>query len=153
VTYDITVEHIEPQRAAAMRGTTTPAEIGPALAQILPTIGRAIQEQEVKPAGAPFCRYFSFSPEKVELEGGIAVQSPIRPFGEVQDIELPGGEVVTTWHIGPYEKLGGAWDALRAWLAEQGREPAGPGWEVYWTDPGEVSDPNDLRTQIIWPLR
>jgi effector-binding domain-containing protein len=153
VKYEITIEHIEPQRAAAMRATTVPAEIGPTLAKVLPTVGMQLHEQGVKAAGPPFCRYHEFTPERVELEGGITVQAPIRPTAEVRDIELPGGEVVTTVHTGPYTTLGDAWDALRAWLAGSGREPASAGWEVYMNDPGEVPDPKEYETKIFWPLR
>ena len=153
MTYAVTVERIEPQPAATMRGTTTPAEIGPTLARILPAVGGQIFAQEVKPAGPPFCRYHSFSPERVDLEGGITVQSEVQSAGDVQAIELPGGEVATTLHLGPYEKLGEAWDAMRAWFETEGREPAGPGWEVYLNDPGEVPDPQDYQTRIIWPVR
>jgi effector-binding domain-containing protein len=42
--------------------------------------------------------------------------------------------------------------ALEAWIAEQGRRPAGAPWEVYWSDPREEPDSARWRTEIVWPI-
>lgn len=39
-----------------------------------------------------------------------------------------------------------------SWAVEQGRQPAGGPWEVYFTDLNEVPDPAQWRTQIFLPL-
>ena len=58
----------------------------------------------------------------------------------------PAGTVATVVHWGAYDKLGGAYDALRKWSKETGRVFAGPFWEVYghWSD-----DPAQVRTDIF----
>ena len=41
---------------------------------------------------------------------------------------------------------------VEQYLEEQGLEPSGALREIYLTDPGEVPDPADWKTQIIWPF-
>jgi effector-binding domain-containing protein len=57
-----------------------------------------------------------------------------------------------TWHVGPYVELGKAYRALDAWLAEQGKKPTGPPWEVYWTGPAEEEDSAKWRTEVGYPI-
>jgi AraC family transcriptional regulator len=55
-------------------------------------------------------------------------------------------------HSPYYDGLNEANAAVYAWIQEQGLVVAGPPWEVYVTDPGEVPDPQDWRTEIFWPV-
>ena len=57
-----------------------------------------------------------------------------------------------TIHAGPYEGLGEAHKALERWIDEQGLAAAGPAWELYLTDPGEVPDPADWQTKVVCPV-
>ena len=49
--------------------------------------------------------------------------------------------------------LAAAYDAITAWMGQQGREPAGAPWEAYWTGPDTVTDPAEYRTEVLWPIR
>ena len=40
---------------------------------------------------------------------------------------------------------------MMAWVAGQGRAPAGPTWEIYLDDPQEVA-PDQLKTELYVPL-
>jgi effector-binding domain-containing protein len=72
--------------------------------------------------------------------------------GNVVPAELPEGEVVTTTHIGPYEGLPQAYEALQAWMRREGKEPAtNLMWEEYVTGP--ETPPPETRTIIYWPVR
>jgi effector-binding domain-containing protein len=61
----------------------------------------------------------------------------------------PAGTVATTAYFGPYDRMSSAHDAILRWARENGREFAGPSWEVYdhWSD-----DPAKLRTDIFYLL-
>ncbi|HET6229407.1 MAG TPA: GyrI-like domain-containing protein [Longimicrobiaceae bacterium] len=69
--------------------------------------------------------------DEVEVDFGVGVTAPFPPAGPVQYAELPTGEVATTTHWGDYGRLGEAHAAVIAWCQANGREPAGPRWEVY----------------------
>jgi effector-binding domain-containing protein len=62
----------------------------------------------------------------------------------------PAGAVATTVYMGPYNQMKAAHEAIHQWVRENGREYAGPSWEVYghWNE-----DPAKLRTDIFYLLR
>lgn len=70
--------------------------------------------------------------------------------GDVVPVELPGGDVATTTHVGSYESLGEVYEALRAGARAQDRavDVEGPVWEEYWNEPSTES----ARTVVFWPL-
>ena len=61
----------------------------------------------------------------------------------------PAGTVATTIHMGPYNQMKPAHQAIHQWARENERQLAGPSWEVYghWSD-----DPAQLRTDIFYLL-
>ena len=92
------------------------AELGAMLSEILPEVWRYIRKSGVAPSGPPFTRYHGFDNDRVDIEGGLPVPTPLP--GEVASSpgSLPGGPVATTVHLGPYDRLPDAHDALHVWL-------------------------------------
>lgn len=153
MSYEIEIQEIDAQPAATIRVTTTPDKIGPTLAEILPEVGQYLKRAGAQSAGAPFARYYTYDRDTVDMEGGVTVREAVGGEGRVQATELPGGTVATTRHVGPYTSLHRAWRAIRTWMAENGREESGAGWEVYVTDPGEELDSAKWETVIVCPIR
>jgi effector-binding domain-containing protein len=153
---------LTPQPSVAVRQQQPMAEMN--LAELfdthLPNIADQIANLGGTPAGPPYGRYHQFGPDQVDVEIGIPVAAPVanlRPLaeceaGEMGSTELPGGEAAVVIHRGSYDTLSGEYDALHDWIHAQGRDE-GPGpWESYVDDPSEVSDPAQLRTEVVWPL-
>jgi effector-binding domain-containing protein len=46
-----------------------------------------------------------------------------------------------------------AFQALQAWMAASGEEPAAAARERYLTNRDDGVDPSAYRTEIVWPLR
>ena len=151
--YEIEIRRLEAQPMVSIRTSCQAAEIGGTLAEILPEVFRYVRKHNVFPSGPPFTRYHGFDADKVDIEGGMPVSAPLEGEGRITAGELPGGEVVTTIHKGPYEELPAAHDALDNWIAKNDRESAGAQWESYVTDPGEEPDPNKRETELLWPIR
>jgi hypothetical protein len=61
----------------------------------------------------------------------------------------PAGTVATTVHIGPYNQMKPAHEAIHQWARDNNRQLAGPSSEIYghWSD-----DPANLRTDIFYLL-
>ena len=84
------------------------------------------------------------------VEVGVEVTRSFSAPGPVVSSALPAGEVAMVVHRGAYERLDSAHRAVRRWCASNGRELAGPRWEVYgdWHD-----DPTQLETEVYYLLR
>jgi len=150
--YEVGVREVQPQAMVSIRVTTTPAEIGGVLGEVLPEAWGYLEERGIHPAGPPFARYHEFREDRVEVEAGLPVAEAVTGEGRISAGTLPGGEVAATWHVGSYDTLSTAYEALEAWIGGQGRKPAGAPWEVYWTDPGETPDPAEWKTEVLWPI-
>jgi effector-binding domain-containing protein len=126
----------------------------------LPAAFAKAQELGATMAGAPFGRYHRFGPDIVDVEVGIPVAAwpdGLRPLSEVEPgeigrSELPAGPTARYVNRGSYDTLKDAYDGLHEWIHGQGRDE-GPGpWESYVDDPGTVTDPAQLKTEVYWPV-
>ncbi len=140
------------QSVASIRVKCSPQEISATLAVVLPEIMAHLNASGAKMTGVPFSRYHAFGAAEIDLEAGLPVAKPIAEKGRVKNSELPAGRTVTAWHIGPYEQLGDAHRSLQAYLEANRLKSRGGPWEVYWTDPGMVTDPSKWRTQLFMPI-
>ena len=88
--------------------------------------------------------------EPMDVDFGVEVTGPFDGEGEVVPTQTPAGEVVSTVHIGPYDRLADAYRAIEAWREAHGREFAGHSWEIYG-DP--TDDPATLEVRVVYLLR
>jgi AraC family transcriptional regulator len=150
--YEIEVKQAEPQHVLCIRETTTQEALGSTLGRLFGAVREHLEELDVEPQGPPFARYPKFEEDDVEVEAGFPVPGPLAETDEITNDELQGGQLASTWHVGPYETLYKAHAALEAWIEEQNRAPAGAPWEIYWTDPEEVPEPDQWKTEVVWPV-
>jgi effector-binding domain-containing protein len=153
--YEFEMKEVDPQPIVAIRATTTPAELGGQFATWLPAVRRFVEERGLRLAGPSVARYHDFREDFVDVEAGYVVEDPgkgVEGEDAISLSELPGGTVAATWHLGPYDTISQAFDALHEWIHGQGKgEGSGP-WEIYWTSPREEPDSSKLRTEIRWPV-
>jgi effector-binding domain-containing protein len=88
----------------------------------------------------------------LDVEIGFPVSGSLPGKGEIQPGEIPGGQAATTLHVGSYEELGPAYEALAQWIDDNGYEAIGVAYEMYLTDPAETPA-EELKTQIVFPLK
>ena len=152
--YDIEQRTLPEQPTMVIRGKVKLEDIPSFLGRVYSTVERQVNESGAHAIGAPFARYRALDPEyrEFEIEAGVPVLVAAPGHGEVHGSSLPGGPAAVTVHIGPYERLESAYDAITAWLEQQGATPNGPAWEVYHTDADEQPDPATWHTEIFQPL-
>jgi len=87
--------------------------------------------------------------EPMNIDFGVQVLRPFEPEGDVRCIATPGREVAKTVHVGPYDRLSDAHNAIHAWCAANNGKIAQASWETYadWTE-----DPALLETTIKYLL-
>jgi AraC family transcriptional regulator len=144
---------LSPQTVAFMRRLAPLDHVGAVLHQALPTVWQYVSQQGVTPTGAPYARFLPAEGAQYVIEAGLPIPHHIPAQGEIEVSELPGGEVVEAVHVGPYDGLHATYKALATWIETQGKQPAGPPWEVYVTDPGLQPDATKWETQIFWPVK
>ena len=142
------VEH--PKRTAAVvRVEGRLDELPKLMGEAFHLTEQAIGESGAVVAGPPFARYLEFG-ERVIAEVGFPFEGTLVPTDRVWEATLPGGRLVTTTHVAPYDQLGQAWERTMAWISEHELVATGPGWECYLTGPDESGSPV---TEILWPIR
>jgi effector-binding domain-containing protein len=85
----------------------------------------------------------------IVVDFGVEVTRPFAQSGDVVSTETPAGRVASALHIGPYERLAEAHQAIHAWAAANDATIAGKSWEIYG-DPTE--DPAKLETRVEYLL-
>jgi effector-binding domain-containing protein len=85
----------------------------------------------------------------ITVDFGVQVVRQFEQEFDVRCVETPGGEVVTTLHRGPYNRLLEAHTAIDDWCQRNGKRIGGFSWEIYgdWID-----DPNKLETTVVYLL-
>jgi hypothetical protein len=145
-TYAVHIEDVAEQLLAASRERTTMRRVSQDIRRLLEAPWALIRERpELRRGGHNVALYH----DAATVEVGIQIVAPFAPTDLVVCSATPAGTVATTAHLGPYDALGYAHDAVHAWCARSQRRLAGPFWEIYgdWND-----DPSQLRTDVLYLL-
>jgi effector-binding domain-containing protein len=152
MTYKCELVDQSAQPTLSIRTNTSIKELPQELGKAYGAIGQYMGELGEQPAGAPYAAYFTFSMESMDIEIGFPVGGSLPGKGEIQSGDIPAGKVAQTIYTGPYNKIEPAYNALTAFVEQQGYEATGVAYEFYLNDPGEVA-PDELLTQIVFRLK
>jgi len=149
--YEVVVETVQAELLAAVRARAPVGGVAqvwkPALDQVWVFL-RA--NSDLRPGHNLFLYHHAERRnEPMEIDFGVQVSRRFEPQGNVRCIETPAGEVATTVHVGPYDRLGDAHDAIHAWCAANNRKIGRASLETYgdWNN-----DPALLETTIKYLL-
>lgn len=146
--YQIESRNPPEQPTAVVRGHVTLDRIGEwmgaAYGEVYGYLGRA----RAAPCGPPFGR-FTVVGDGVDVEAGVPISARVDPYGRVEPSTLPGGPHAAVLHVGPYDSVGPAYEAVDSWIRAHGYVPAGMAWENYLSDP--ATDPEQIRTEVVEP--
>jgi effector-binding domain-containing protein len=149
--YAVSVETAQAELVAAVRVKVPISEIARAWKPALDQVWAFLKANGGLRAGHNVFLYHHAERrgEPMNVDFGVQVAQPFERQGDVQCIETPAGEVARTVHIGPYDRLGDAHDAIHAWCAANNRKIAPASWEIYgdWN-----TDPALLETTIKYLL-
>jgi len=140
------------QAALVSRAVTPVSELPAVLGRAYGAIAQYMAESGVDPAGPPFVAYYNVDMQALDIEAGFPVARRVPGRGEIEASEIPGGRSAACMHVGPYDEVGPAYQALSRWIAEHAFTPTGVAYEYFLDDPAEVR-PAELRTQVVMPLR
>jgi effector-binding domain-containing protein len=149
--YDIRLEHLGSRPLAVVRRRASLQELAKVVPAACGTVWNVMRQQKVAGAGRHVAVYWD---DEINLEVGVEVETPFAGHGEVVGSARPAGSVATATHLGPYNRLHEAHQAIRQWCANNGYNLAGPNWEIYghWIDEWNT-DPAKIRTDVFYVLK
>ena len=150
--YQIALLELETQPIISIRGRHAQTEIPSFLGRSFGLLFGHLKLLGVDPAGPPFVIYHAFGPAGMDAEVCVPVASTVSAAGGVEGRILPAMTVARTLHVGPYEDLGGAYDAVTDWIRGRGFELAGPMRERYLNGPGDNITPAEYQTEVEIPV-
>jgi AraC family transcriptional regulator len=122
--------------------------IGPLYGELFGWLGA----KGIPPSGAPWTRYLGMGSDDVEMEVAAPVAVMPGPAGRIVVGEMASCDYLRTLHIGPYETIDAAYNAIVEAMHDRGLMPSGATWEVYLTDPGNEPDPSKWQTMVYCPV-
>lgn len=104
------------------------------------------------PAGMPYAAYFNLDKNALDIEAGFPVAKSFEGREGIKPGIIPAGKYVSTLHVGSYDSVKAAYDALVQWAKDNGFEPSGIVYEYYLNDPS--SDPSIIpETEVRFQLK
>jgi effector-binding domain-containing protein len=148
----VTVRQVNARTLAAVRRQVRIGEVGSAWGPALDQVWAFLRCQPgLRSDGHNVFLYHHPSQRgaPMEVDFGVEVTRRFEPSGEVRPVETPAGEVAMAVHVGGYDRLKEAHDAVHAWAAANRRAIGGQSWEIYgdWSD-----DPSKVETTVVYLL-
>lgn len=149
---NVVVTSVESRKLAAVRRQVERGGVGAAWKPALDRVWAFLRAHpDLRSDGHNvFVYHHPRAPElPMDVEFGVEVTRAFEPDGEVVPTTTPAGEVAIAVHVGSYDGIHLAHDAIHEWRAREGRAFAGISWEIYgdWSD-----DPEKLETTVCYLL-
>ena len=151
MTYHIENRTLTSQATAVIRSRIPAAQLRPWLVGAYRELDRYLTDRGVRVCGPPFARYAGHG-DTVDVEAGYPVPGPVPGQGRITASRLPGGRAAAIIHHGSYQD-DPAEQAVSEWLKKRGLVPAGPHWDVYYTNLAAQPDNAVARTDLVAPYR
>lgn len=142
MSYKVVTMDVAARPTAVVTATTTWQEFPTLWTQLLDEVWACLRAGGIYRGCRNIMLYLDDAPY---VEVGVELRAPCPLTGRVVASELPAGQVAMTVHRGSYAGLGAAHRAVLDWCAAQGRQAAGPRWEVYGP---HNEDPDKVWTEI-----
>lgn len=151
--FDLVVEAKEftPVRVMSQTAAIEITQVGTVIGKVF----EAIFKNGLKPSGPVMVFYLDkeFQPENANVE----VCVPVADGDDIQNIDgvkmVNTGLCATCTYVGPYSKMGKAYAAVMKWIEENDYEVRYAPYDVYLNSPQEVQSPEELATQIWFPVQ
>jgi effector-binding domain-containing protein len=152
--YNVQLRHRPRRHLAVVKFECGVPDIGRNMSQAFSDVAEYLQNEGIE-MQSPAIAYYEPAAPGFKISAGFPVAEPVKGNGRVVAAVLPESDVATTTHVGPYNQLPVAYEAIQAWMKANEREPADVGggvmWEEYWTPP--PAPPAQTRTDVYWPLK
>jgi effector-binding domain-containing protein len=153
--YDVIIKEVAPEHLASVRGTYPVAELPKVMVREFGRVMDALTAEGVQSSGGALAIYHGWTEETVDVEIAVTIRGvffPQKRRSDVKPSRAPGGKVVFTTHVGPYDQIEAAYRAIQSYAAANRLNLAELMWERYLTDPAVEPDLSKHVTEVFWPL-
>lgn len=150
--YEILTANLPASEAVAIRTTLPMSELQGFLNEAFLELSQVIRNGGANTIGPAFVRYHSFTPEAVCLEAVMTCDKKVPVRGRVKPLHLDAAHAAIVRHVGRYDKMKPAYDAISQWMVSNGKHPSEAPREVYVTTGAEVPDPSEWVTLVEQPI-
>lgn len=153
--YEVIVKRLDPQLVAGVKGVSPDiASLKVVLPRLFGEVYDHVMHNGGKPAGPAFDLYTDaeFREQDISVEACFPIAEPINETETVLVYTVDGVDAAAcTIHKGPFEGLGGAFDAVMQWIEANGYRINGACREVY-LEYDMNGDPADYITEVQCPV-
>lgn len=149
--YDVTTKTVPAQSLLQIRAQAPLEGVAGSVVDAFRELNAALTGGSVIPAGPSFFACHGTGEQDLyNLTMAYPIPEGARPQlgGRLELGQVAERRVAATLHAGPYTGLGGAYDAVTRWVAEQGLGTTGNTAEVYLLDYTRTDDDEALRTEV-----
>ncbi len=148
--YQVQFVRVPSRHVAVHRFRARPEEIGQKMGEAFGMVMRYAGMHGLQVHG-PGIGHYTMHGREFEVAAGFVVDVDFQGDDEVGLLTLPAGEVATTTHVGPYDHLMEAYEAVQAHARQVGRKlDEHVMWEEYLTGPEVPME--QQRTVVRWPV-
>ena len=149
--HEVSVEYRESLPLAVIRRRVPQHQLSRVVPDGCGRVWSLLKQHGVTGAGRHVAVYLNGN---IDLEVGVEISGTFTGVAEVVRSETPAGKVASVAHLGPYQELHRAHQAVRQYCADHGHELAGPNWEIYghWEAAWD-HDPSQVRTDVFYLLK
>lgn len=147
--YEIEIRDIEPIRVAFIKYKGIAAQAN----KVFPNVFKSIRG---KSNGTPFFCYYAMNQQTKIGEMELCVPTAETPNGNGITVKsVPRIRALCVTHVGPYETVEHAYEAIDCYSRENNLTLHPPFREVYIKGPGMVlkGNPNKYITEILFPIK
>ena len=148
--YDVIVKNVEPQLVASIRDTLPSYQH---IGMFFEELYTYLQRYGAGGLAVAIWHDEGYKASDVDGEAIAFLKEPVPESGRIKVYELPGVQMASVVHHGPYNTLSQAYDAALKWVEMNGYKVVGPTREVYLynTTPVRQDDPSYV-TEIQFPV-
>jgi len=150
--YKIKVLELEDQPTLTMRAIYPVEKLKEFFGKAFGGVMAYLQELGETPSGMPFGAYYNLDMATLDVEAGFPIAKVIPGKGEINASTIPGGTYISTVHIGSYDSMEPAYDAIKKWAEDNSYKLSGIAYEYYLNDPNE-SPETVAETEIRFPAK
>lgn len=145
--YEVRLQHLASIPVAVVRRQARADELSRLVPQCCGLVWNALRAQQVR-GGRHVAIYWD---DGIRVEIGAEVNAPFAEQGELVRSATPAGTIASVTHLGPYDRLGAAHQAVHDWCKARNHRLAGPKWEIYdhWHSEWDT-DPSRIRTDVFY---